>query len=288
MFIVLTRLATVSVAVCCHEHRRMRILLLGGVAESKTLARALIERGHLVIYSLVGLVRKPDLPCKIHVGGFSNMVSNQGNSTDKEQRGVQGLVAYCKHQRIELLLDATHPYADKISANAVAAARQLAIPCWRLDRQGWNPDNYLNWHSYHDWDDLIAQIIRYNRPFFSIGISALKLASQRPQHQQWIVRSARPFPVTEGIIQLVAIGPFSYEDECALMLQHKVDALISKNSGCSRVARKLDAALALDIPVFVQTRPALPEADRCFERIDAVVDALAYTGISDAAFLLTR
>ncbi|WP_424945649.1 precorrin-6A/cobalt-precorrin-6A reductase [Candidatus Spongiihabitans sp.] len=249
----------------------MRILILGGVAESKVLANELIDHGHIVIYSLVGLVRQPDLPCEIHVGGFSRA----GKS------GAQGLAEYCGHRRIELLLDATHPYAAGISANAAQAAKQTAIPCWRFNRPGWNPADYPNWHSYHNWDDLFPQIMRCQRPFFSIGVSALKFADQRPpanpqwqQRQQWIVRSARPFPETEGIIQIIAIGPFGYEDERALMLEHKVDALVSKNSGCGRVSQKLDAALDLDIPVFVQARPALAAVDKSFNAIDALVAAV--------------
>ncbi|WP_423909663.1 precorrin-6A/cobalt-precorrin-6A reductase [Candidatus Spongiihabitans sp.] len=263
----------------------MKILILGGVAESKLLARKLIDHGHIVIYSLVGLVRQPDLPCEIHVGGFSHA----GKS------GAQGLSEYCAHHHIELLLDATHPYAVEISANAVQAAKQTAIPCWRFNRPGWNPADYPNWHSYNNWDDLFPQIIRYHRPFFSIGISALKFAEQRPPvrqqgqpGQQWIVRSARPFPETEGIIQIIAIGPFSYADERALMLEHKVDALISKNSGCSRVSRKLDAALDLNIPVFVQARPALVEVDQSFNEIDALVAAINHSANNNITLGIMR
>ncbi len=250
----------------------MRILILGGIAEAKILAQNLIERGHFVIYSLVGLVRQPNLPCEIHVGGFSDP-SNTTTSKD----GVHGLAQYCVHRHIELLLDATHPYAVEISANAVRAAKQVAIPCWRLNRQGWNPADYPDWHHYTDWDDLLPQIIRYNRPFFSIGVSTLKFANQRPEHQQWVVRSARPFPKTAGITQVIAIGPFDYANEHALMLEHKVDALVSKNSGCHRVSQKLDAARALAIPLFVQTRPALLAANRLFEQVDGLVNAINMT-----------
>lgn len=250
----------------------MKILILGGVAEAKILASKLIDRQHSVIYSLVGLVRQPDLPCEIHVGGFSRA----GKS------GVQGLAEYCAQHHIQLLLDATHPYAVEISANAVQAAKQAAIPCWRFNRPGWNPADYPNWHSYHDWDDLLPKIIHYQRPFFSIGVSALKFAEKfagqralaNKPCQQWIVRSARPFPETEGVIPIIALGPFSYQAERTLMLKHKVDALISKNSGCSRVSQKLAAARDLDIPLFVQARPALLDVDKSFNEIDALIDAV--------------
>ena len=110
----------------------MKILILGGIAESRELALALIEAGHQVIYSIAGLVRQPDLPCPVHSGGFS----------DDQLDGVQGLTGYCRINRIDLLIDSTHPYAVNISANAVAAAADAAIPCWRFDRPGWNRDDH--------------------------------------------------------------------------------------------------------------------------------------------------
>ncbi len=102
----------------------MNILILGGIAESNQLAQHLIDDEHSVIYSIVGLVRHPDLPCEIHVGGFSN----------DNQDGVNGLAGYCQNQAISLLIDATHPFADEISANAVSAAAKVNIPCWRFSR----------------------------------------------------------------------------------------------------------------------------------------------------------
>ena len=243
----------------------MKILILGGIAESRELALALIGAGHQVIYSIAGLVRQPDLPCPVHSGGFS----------DDQLDGVQGLTGYCRTNRIELLIDSTHPYAVNISANAVAAAADAAIPCWRFDRPGWNRDDHPNWHDYRQWHDLLPQIRHFRRPFFSIGVSALRFADQRPPQQQWLVRSARPFEPVEGIIQINAIGPFDLAGELDLMRRYRIDALISKNSGCSRVAAKLDAATALDIPVYVQERPDLPPVSHRFGRIASLIDAIA-------------
>ena len=246
----------------------MKILILGGIAESRALALALVEAGHQVIYSIAGLVRQPDLPCTIHSGGFS---------TDHSD-GVRGLVEYCRTNRIDLLIDSTHPYAVNISVNAVAAAADATIPCWRFNRPGWNRDDHPRWHDYRQWHDLLPKIGHFRRPFFSIGVSALRFADQRPSHQQWLVRSARPFDPVEGIIQINAIGPFDLAGELDLMRRYRVDALISKNSGCSRVAAKLDAATALDLPVYVQERPELPPVSRSFGEIASLiasVDAIA-------------
>lgn len=242
----------------------MKILILGGIAESKQLVLQLIDDNHQVIYSIAGLVRTPELPCEIHVGGFSS----------GETSGSRGLANYCKNHKIELLIDATHPYAEEISSNAVNAAKLAKIDCWRYCRPGWDKLKYSNWHDYDQWSDLAPQIKNFKRPFFTIGASILCHSGQRPQHQQWIMRSARILDEVEGIIQINAIGPFYYQDEITLMQQYKIDALISKDSGCSRVAEKLDAALTLNIPVFVQRRPTLAAADKSFDQIDELIAAI--------------
>ena len=239
----------------------MKILLLGGIAESKCIAQQLIERGHEVIYSIVGLVRQPDLSCELHIGGFSS----QGMT------GAEGLGNYCLKRNIDLLLDATHPYAVRISANAVVAAKNSRIDCWRYTRPAWEAASYKNWHDFHDWDDLIPRIRDFLHPFFTTGASILEQLDRRPARQQWLVRCARKLPDIDGIVAVSAIGPFRYEDELSLMRQYNVDVLISKNSGCRSLAGKLDAASSLGIPVFVQRRPLLAEPNKCFDRIEGLL-----------------
>ena len=242
----------------------MKILVLGGIAESKRIAQQLIERGHEVIYSIVGLVRQPDLSCELHLGGFSS----------QDQTGAEGLGSYCLKHEIDLLLDVTHPFAAGISANAVVAAKNVRIDCWRYTRPGWDAADYLNWHDFDDWDDLTPQISNFQHPFFTTGASILEQLDQRPDHQQWIVRSARELPDIDGIIIINAIGPFNYEDELSLMRQYNVDVLISKNSGGQRPADKLDAARSLGIPVFVQRRPVLAKPDKCFDEVEGLLAAI--------------
>ena len=243
----------------------MNILVLGGIAESKVLAGALLRAGHSVIYSIAGLVRQPDLPCEIHSGGFSR----------EGRDGILGLADYCREHAIALLVDSTHPYAEEISANAVAAASRAGISCWRFDRPGWDRNNYPNWQDYVHWQDLLPKIEPYHRPFFTIGRSALEWVEKRAHHQTWTIRSAKPFANRDGVAQIHAIGPFSLEDELVWMRQYGTDALISKNSGCTRVSAKLEAARQLEIPVFVQVRPILAPASRSFDSIDSLMDAIA-------------
>jgi len=242
----------------------MNILILGGIAESKHLAQCLIDDDHNIVYSIVELVRHPELPCEIHVGGFSSDTQN----------GVNGLAEYCQKQAINLLIDASHPFADEISSNAVSAAVQVNIPCWRYSRASWDKSKYDNWHDYSDWDDLFPQLTNYRRPFFTIGSSIFEHIDQRPGHQQWLVRTARELPEFDGVIQINAIGPFDYQDELEIMEEYEVDALVSKDSGGNHMVEKLDAALSLEIPVFVQSRSELDSASRSFDQIDTHVKAV--------------
>ena len=161
------------------------------------------------------------------------------------------------------------------------AAKIVNIPCWRYCRPGWEKSKYPNWKYYDQWADLAPQIEIYRKPFFTIGASILQYSNQRPQHQQWVMRCTKQQAEIDGIIQINAIGPFYYEDELALMQKHKVDILISKDSGCSRVAEKIDAALTLNIPVYVQRRPKLAMADQSFNQIDDLIKSIEVSNMKN-------
>ncbi len=242
----------------------MNILILGGIAESKELAERLIAMQHQIIYSIVGLVRQPQLNCEIHIGGFGS----------SEQDGIRGLMDFCLNREIHLIVDASHPYAVEISKHAVQAANQANIPCWRFERPGWKKSEFENWTDFNNIKELITKIYPYSRPFFSIGKSAMQYYDSKPARQEWFIRSARPFENRPGITQINAIGPFKLEDELQLLKKYRIDCLISKNSGCQRVAAKMDAARQLGIPAFVQVRPALPAANQVFGAIEPLVDAI--------------
>ena len=124
-----------------------RILLLGGIGEALNLARRL---GSQHIYSLAGLGKVPeDLTCQVRVGGFG---------------GAGGLADFIHGERIELLVDATHPYAAQISHNAACAAEQADVPCWALRRSGWTASPDDDWREVFDWPSLIAALA----PFLSL------------------------------------------------------------------------------------------------------------------------
>jgi len=238
-----------------------RVLLLGGTREALTLAR---ELGPQHIYSLAGLGKVPtDLICAVRVGGFG---------------GAQGLAQFIQTERIDLLLDATHPYAAQISANAASATRQTQIPYWTLRRPEWQPQTEDNWHNVENWSTIIAALENFQHPFFTMGREPLAHLNEIPASQFWTIRCLDTEPGNQRAAIIGARGPFELEHERELFAQHNFDVLISKNSGSNATEPKLQVARELKIPVLILQRPLLPPATREFDSITAVSVALREFG----------
>ncbi len=237
----------------------MRILLLGGIGEAVKLARRLAPV-HAVIYSVAGKGRAPDVPCSIRCGGFG---------------GAEGLAAFLKEQGIELLIDATHPYAAQISQNAAQAARMAGIPLWAYRRPAWRPEPGDDWRPVANWVGMMVALREFERPFFTIGLEPLRHVAAIPSGQHWLVRClAAEQPSSPSLTLLCATGPFALEQERALLQDRRIDVLVAKNSGGGAVAAKLAAARELRIPVVMLERPVLPGAHREMTNVSDLVAAL--------------
>ncbi len=199
------------------------------------------------------------MPCDVRVGGFG---------------GKAGLLSYLREREVELLLDATHPYAAEISRHAHWAAKQVACPVWALRRPPWKPRADSEWLEVADWKGILRAIEPFRTVFFSVGRAPLDCWGDRQTDQRWIVRSLAPGPDLEGIQVLVARGPFSVASESAILVEHGVDVLVSKNSGGSAVSAKIEAARGLRLPVVMLRRPAAVPFDREFVAVDEMRDAL--------------
>lgn len=234
-----------------------RILLLGGVGDALGIARRL---GPEHIYSLAGLGKVPsDLTCQVRVGGFG---------------GAEGLARFITDQRIELLLDITHPYAAQISANAALAAQNAGIPCWALRRPGWQPGPQDDWREVADWAALSQALAAFQRPFFTLGREPLEHFEAIPAGQFWTVRMLDQHPGNARARVIGARGPFLLDDERALFAAENFDVLISKNSGGSATEAKLQVARERGLPVLILARPPLPEVDRQFANSETLWQVL--------------
>lgn len=238
-----------------------RVLLLGGTREALTIAR---ELGPQHIYSLAGLGKVPqDLTCFVRVGGFG---------------GVQGLAQFIQTEGVDLLLDATHPYAAQISANAASAAQQTQIPYWALHRPGWQPQAGDDWRDVENWPAIVGALANFQRPFFTLGREPLAHLDAVPAAQVWTIRCLEAVPGNARATIIGARGPFQLEHERELFARHRFDVLISKNSGSAATEPKLQVARELKIPVLIVKRPPLPPAEREFSSIAEVFAALRNLG----------
>ena len=236
-----------------------RILLLGGVTEALAIARTL---GPQHVYSLAGVGRVPtDLTCKVRVGGYG---------------GAEGLARYIRDEGIDLLLDATHPYAAQISQNAALAAAVSNIPCWALRRPAWvaQPDD--DWREVAHWSELIQALKPFNRPLFTLGREPLEHVHEIPEQQFWTLRALDVYPGNERCEVIGARGPFLIDQERALFEGRQIDVLISKNSGSSATEPKLEVARERGVPVLILKRPELAQVDREFLTTKDVLEALAW------------
>ncbi|CAB3752042.1 cobalt-precorrin-6A reductase [Paraburkholderia humisilvae] len=234
-----------------------RILLLGGTGDALQVARAL----HAVdVYSLAGIGKVPvDLTCAVRVGGFG---------------GAQGLQAYLAHQRIGLLIDATHPFAARISANAAQACRDAAIPYWALRRAPWQPQADDRWQMVDSWQQIVAALTLYRRPLFTLGREPLAHLDEIPSDQYWVVRCLEAHAGDARASVIGARGPFTIDGERALFDRYDIDVIVTKNSGGSATAAKLDVARERGLPVVMTRRPELPPADREFDGPAALLQVL--------------
>ena len=234
-----------------------RILLLGGVTEALAIARTL---GPQHVYSLAGVGRVPtDLSCEVRVGGYG---------------GAEGLAHYMGEHGIDLLLDATHPYAAQISQNAARAAALSGVPCWALRRPAWAPQAGDDWREVADWAELVQALTPFQRPLFTLGREPLEHLDEIPEQQFWTLRALDVYPGNERCDVIGARGPFRIEEERTLFEQRRIDVLISKNSGSSATEPKLEVARERGVPVLILKRPVLPEVDRAFGAANVVLEAL--------------
>ena len=227
-----------------------RVLILGGTAEARLLAQRLAARGDLAVtLSLAGRTAAPaPQPVPVRIGGFG---------------GVAGLARYLADESIDVLIDATHPYAVAISANAAAAARRTGVPRLVLCRPPWTATAGDRWTEVGDVGAAVRALGEApRRVFVTLGRKELTPLLAAPQHH-YLVRSVDPVdpPLALPHVDYVTgRGPFKEADDQALMQAHRVEVLIAKNSGAAATYGKIAAARGLGIEVILLRRPPTPPA----------------------------
>lgn len=237
-----------------------KILLLGGTTEATELARLLTAQGFDVITSLAGRTANPaPVQGRVRSGGYG---------------GVQGLSDYINDHNIALIIDATHPFAQQISANAQQAADQTNCPLIRLERPQWPQQPHDRWQLINN-EAQAAQILPADtRAFLALGRQHIAPFQSRDD-VHFIMRMIDPAEIALPLHhEIILAKPASFEEELNLLHTHKITHLVCRNSGGSASYQKICAARDLSITVLMIKRPA-PVARHV---VDDIKTVLAYTG----------
>lgn len=229
----------------------LRVLILGGAGEAAELGRRLAgDERFAPLLSLAGRTRAPSLPPISHrIGGFG---------------GVDGLVRWLAEFDAEALVCATHPFAEQMRRHAVEAARRSAVPLLMLERPAWMPGPGDRWIEVADMAAAVPALgDAPRRVLLTIGQKDLAPFGAAPQHA-YVIRSierpsAESLPPNAELIS--ARGPFVEAEERALLRDHRIDVLVTKNSGGAATAAKLAAARDLGVGVVMVQRPRPPSLD---------------------------
>lgn len=241
---------------------KKRLLILGGTGDAAQLAARVSQIPEIeVVTSLAGRTQQPSaVTGEVRIGGFG---------------GADGLAAFLRDRPIDLLIDATHPFADRISLNAAVAATKCQIPHLILVRPAWEKTEGDRWIEV-DSHAAAARVLseRSRRVFLTIGRQ--ELGAFAGLDDLWFLMRAIDPPATETLIPngklLLAKGPFSLASELQLLREYNIDTVVSKNSGGDATYAKIVAAREVGIPVVMVQRNPLPEA----EKVAGVEGAIAW------------
>lgn len=242
------------------------VLILGGTTEARRLAADLAARpGVRVTTSLAGRVTRPGaLPGEVRTGGFG---------------GPEGLADWLRAHRVDALVDATHPFAASITDHAARAARATGVPAVVLRRPGWRPGPGDRWHDVPSLAAAAEALPGLGRRVFlttgRLGLAAFAhLTGLR-----FLVRSVDPPepPLPPDTTVVLARGPFTVTGETDLLRAHRIDVLVTKDSGGEATAAKLTAARELGLPVVLVRRPALPAGVTAVPDVAGALERLGFS-----------
>jgi len=240
----------------------LKILLLGGTSEAVIAARHLATMpGIAATLSLAGRTNKAAPgPLPVRIGGFG---------------GIAGLVDYLMRETIDVVLDATHPFAAQISGNAIAACAEANVPLLSIERAPWKSISGDDWREHRDIEAAIAALPDAPQTVFSaFGRSSIPKLTAKPQHR-YVIRVVDPVDLPSELTRATVItarGPFRTDDDIALFREHRVAAVLAKNSGGDAAYSKIEAARRLHLPVYIVARA--PIANR--QSVATVSDALSW------------
>lgn len=236
-----------------------KLLILAGTAEARALAEALARRPDFAVRAaMAGVTPRPAaFPVPLHRGRFG---------------GVAGLAAHLRATDTACLIDATHPFAARMSAIAAEAAATLPIPHLHLRRDAWTAPPGADWQRVASPGAALAHLPAGARVFWAAGPQSLARLTPRPDLTLFLRAIGPPDPPVPGARLILARPPFSLGAEQATLAGHAITHLVAKDAGGADGLAKLEAAAALAIPVLLIDRPPPPPGPT----VATVADALAW------------
>ncbi len=216
------------------------MLILGGTAEAAALAEQLVARGDIVVVtSLAGRTAHPVLPAgEVRIGGFG---------------GAAGLAAYIREKGITRLIDATHPFARRISENAIQAAAETGITLEHMVRPGWECQRGDRWQEVSSLEEAARILPPGATVFLALGRQYLDAFVARSDCR-FVIRMvdapAEPLPFVDHVLIL---GKPSADPvrEAELFAAHGITHLVCRNSGGAAGYGKIVAAREMGLPVII-------------------------------------
>ena len=229
----------------------VKILILGGTQEARLLAKK--------------TANLPNIQVKISLAGRTSQAVTSKNLRVGSFGGVAGLINYLQEEKIDLIIDATHPFASQISHNAAIAAENLGLPFLMLIRPKWESvvgDKWIEVENIQAAAEILPNCAK--RVFLTIGRQEVTAFSQ--VENIWFLMRAIEKPSSDIVLPkgllLLERGPFDKDSEKQLLKKHNIDTLVSKNSGGNATYAKIIAARELGIKIVMIKRPMLPQGDR--------------------------
>ena len=225
----------------------IKVLILGGTTEAAALAKTLADLRIPALYSYAGRVKSPKpQPIPIRTGGFG---------------GPDGLAHTLQTGGFTHLVDATHPFAEQISRNALQASSTSGVPLVAFTRLPWQPSHGDHWQPVANVEAAVRALSGpRQRIMLAIGRQHLEAFRAQPQHHyllRLVDEPTDPLPLPDCTVT-VDRGPFTLDSDRALLRRHGIERIVSKNGGGDGASAKLTAARELQLPVLMIGRPALP------------------------------
>lgn len=219
----------------------MRVLILGGTREARELAAALLARGDAPITSLAGATPAPQRP--------------PGETIIGALATPADLARLARKSDADAVVDATHPFAEEISALAADAP----VPVLRLHRPPWQERPGDDWRRVPTLHAAAAQIPAGARVLLTTGRRGLE-AFAPVGHAWFLIRTITPPgpPLPPRHELLLARGPYTLDTERTLIDRERIGLIVTKDSGGEATDAKLRAARERHLPVIVVDRPAPP------------------------------